>query len=330
MIIPARILKQHTNSVPYISALKSRVRDVLMNYCEERGYAFISRVKSIDSLAEKIETGRYQRWSDLDDQFACTIIIPTLLDENDVIKFLESVFVPVNIKKRGSSLKPPDAFRFDATRFIGKLIPLAYVTSPEPIYDILFEVQVRSAFEHAWSVATHALTYKGNIIDWRLLRLTAQLKAAVEQLDSLILGFEESAKYIGEQEWPEVEAKKAISDYFKDKVDSALIPDELSPKDWSRFSDNFYNLIRSSPWSRGKKLEVAVKQALEEIDTVFGGMSIAMMPRSVSLLQLVIGILTSASIVIPPLYKYHALITPELELLYPSVKSLSANFQYDE
>jgi ppGpp synthetase/RelA/SpoT-type nucleotidyltranferase len=86
-------------------------------------------------------------------------------------------------------------FRFDCTRFIGRL------RSPDentrsPIYDIPFEVQIKSAFEHAWSATTHLLTYKSSEVNWSKLRLTAQLKAAVEQLDTLVLSFEDATKYI--------------------------------------------------------------------------------------------------------------------------------------
>lgn len=55
---------------------------------------------------------------------ATVIIIPSIIYEPQILKFLESSFLKVEIKKRGSTLKSPDVFRFDATRFIGKLRPI--------------------------------------------------------------------------------------------------------------------------------------------------------------------------------------------------------------
>lgn len=330
MIIPPRIANKHSNVRPYIEAIKPRVREVLTDYCEGKGYAFLSRIKTIDSIAEKIETGRYQSWSDLDDLFACTIIIPSLLEEEQVIQYLESVFEKVALRKRGTTLKSPDVFRFDATRFIGRLILPAHLDKPTPVHQIQFEVQIRTAFEHAWSIATHALTYKGEKIDWRLLRLTAQMKAAVEQLDYLILGFEESAQLIQEQTWPEVEARRTIAEFFKHKVQEGAIPDELTPKDWTRFSDNFFNLLRSSSWADGKRPERIIREGLEKIELALGMLSPASVPRSISLLQISLGILTDAGLMAPPLRRFYPLITPELETLYPSVKNYSSFFEYDK
>jgi hypothetical protein len=112
------------------------------------------------------------------------------------LEFLERAFVTVRIKRRGSSNKAPEVFRFDTTRFIGKLRIPENISTDDPLYQIQFEVQVPSAFEHAWSVTTHALTYKGEHVEWNRFRLAAQLKAAVEQLDILILAFEETSSKI--------------------------------------------------------------------------------------------------------------------------------------
>ncbi|HEY9702182.1 MAG TPA: hypothetical protein V6C58_07035, partial [Allocoleopsis sp.] len=198
MIYPAILERKYQQYLPFVQNVSQRVKETLINFCEGKGYAFIARVKTIESLAEKIETGRFKNWSDLDDLFGCTIIIPTLSHEKEVIQFCQNTFDIMRTIKRGQNKKPPDTFRFDSTRIYAKLKTLNPINSDNilSIYDIIFEIQVKSAFEHAWSVSTHDLVYKHSEIDWRRLRLASQIKATVEQLDMLILAFEQTFEFI--------------------------------------------------------------------------------------------------------------------------------------
>ena len=181
-MIPASVLQKHKYMRPYLDTLEQHVRDVVAGYCDRKGYAYAGRAKSSESLAEKIETGRFAKWSDLDDLFACTIVIPALTDEPEVLEFLKGAFMEARLRRRGSTRKDPAVFRFDTTRFIGRLRPSDIDRNPV-LTATSFEVQVRTAFEHAWSVTTHALTYKADQVDWRHQRLAAQLRSAIEQLD---------------------------------------------------------------------------------------------------------------------------------------------------
>ncbi|HEV3112652.1 MAG TPA: hypothetical protein VGY99_19360 [Candidatus Binataceae bacterium] len=166
MITPAAVGKKYGSLGPYLTRLRTIVRDTLQPFVDRRGYAIVSRIKSLESLAEKlVESGRYKGWSELDDLIAFTVVVPTLSDEAPVINFLTSVFEKVSLRARGASDKAPEVFRFDGTRFIARLKPSG---SPgrENIEAITFEVQIRSAFEHAWSVTTHALSYKTANVTW--------------------------------------------------------------------------------------------------------------------------------------------------------------------
>src|SRR5262249_23950560 len=155
-------------------------------------------------------------------------------------------FVEWRTYNRGATKKAPDIFRFDCTRFVGRLYSPEDVSSSEPAYNLLFEVQIRTAFEHAWSVATHDLTYKNAEVSWERLRLAAQLKATVEQLDMLVAGFQDSTKFIAQSSWPEIDARKAIVLYFQKLFDEGKLVAELKPKDWTRFAENVSNFLRSS------------------------------------------------------------------------------------
>lgn len=329
MIVPLTLKQKYDQCISRIDQVGNRAKQTIMQFCEQNSFAFLSRRKTLDSLAEKIETGRYEKWSDLDDLFACTIIIPNLQMEKKVIEFCRSTFKVLHEKKRGIRKKSPDVFRFDSTRLICKLsrpigLPedISDVPSDNYIYNVPFEVQVRSAFEHAWIVSTHPLTYKSNQIDWRKLRLAAQIKAVVEQLDMLIIGFEEASNRISESPWPEVKIKKLVSEFIKKLIDDNKIPSEVAPKDLSRFCDNFYRMLKGA----GKDNEI--RQALKTLQSNLPTAN--EFPRSISLLQFVLGVLTEKGFLTSPLADYFCHVTPELLQLYPSVKQYTKIFNYDQ
>lgn len=330
MIVPAVIDRQFNLLSPYLHILQQRVEETVFNYCMERKFAYTGRTKEVQSLAEKIESGRYSGWSELDDLFACTVIVPTLAEEGSVLEFLQQVFSEVRIIRRGQLEKAPDVFRFDAPRFIGRLRPIEGTDLPSEINQISFEVQIRSAFEHAWSVTTHALAYKTRRVDWTHLRLAAQLKAAVEQLDSLVLAYENLAQGIVRAPWPEVVVKSKITGRFSMLVAEKKIPSELAPKDWSRFSENLYSLLQSCPdypssrQDRPHFIDESLEILAEEIEQL-GPKSF---PRSISLHQLTLGILAQKGRVRFPLRRFTPIITPELQMLYPAVRALTNRFTF--
>jgi hypothetical protein len=85
MTYPAILDIKFNEYKPFVEVVAKKVKSTLVKKCEDEGYAFISRIKTIESLAEKIETGRFKKWSDLDDLFACTVIIPTLSHEKKLL-----------------------------------------------------------------------------------------------------------------------------------------------------------------------------------------------------------------------------------------------------
>lgn len=289
MIIPIHIIQNYKFFEPYYEKVKEAVDKTLINYCSKNLFAYSSRMKELDSLAEKIESGRYEDWSSIDDFVGAVIIVPNVNYETQIIKFLETSFKKVVIKKRGSTLKNHDVFRFDATRFIGKL---RIIEKEEIINTINFEVQIRSAFEHAWSVATHDLAYKSKTIDWKILRLAAQLKSSVEQLDMLTLGANEIKNSIQEHKWPETDMKINICQYFESLFSEKIIPVELRPKDMSRFSENLFSVLRNRfNQVNHKKWKKELTLILNAIKTNCVLFSQSDFPMSLSLYQLCFGIL---------------------------------------
>jgi ppGpp synthetase/RelA/SpoT-type nucleotidyltranferase len=304
-----------------------RLKETLLAFADTRGYAVVGRLKTIESLSEKIETGRYLSWSSIDDLVAFAIVIPKLTDEAEVLQFLRNVFKEVRTLQRGDTKKAPDVFRFESTRFIGKLNRPEDVPASEPAYDIQFEIQVRTAFEHAWSVTTHGLTYKNGKVSWERLRLAAQLKASVEQLDLLVAAFEDNAKFVPQNPWPDTDARENATQYFQELFQQGKLPVELEPKDWTRFAENLSAMLRSPDSLRHKSPEVRVEIATAAFSKVLN--SGVEVPMSLSLLQFVFGALVSSGVYSGPAKDYIPLITEELEMLYPDVKSIRNRFDFN-
>jgi ppGpp synthetase/RelA/SpoT-type nucleotidyltranferase len=326
MIYPSILDRKYNQYQPFVKEVAKQVKDTLLNFCDSKGYAFTSRIKSIESLAEKIETGRFAKWSELDDLFACTVIIPTLSHEQEVANFCQNTFEIIRTIKRGQNKKPPDIFRFDSTRLYAQLKKNNAINQSDQlsIYKIKFEIQIKSAFEHAWSVSTHDLVYKNSEIDWRKLRLAAQIKATVEQLDMLILAFEQTSEFIETNDYTEIKIKQNIATEINQLFQTGKLPDELKPKDMSRFCNNLYCLLLNLVEEKN------IKKIIKQITTKIQSTRKNQIPFSISLFQYFIAILVSDEIIDASTSKYYWHITREAIDLYPALNNISSIFQYEE
>jgi ppGpp synthetase/RelA/SpoT-type nucleotidyltranferase len=324
MVIPAEILSRYALIQPYLEPLLKIVHETLSAYCERQGFALVHRLKTMESLCEKIESGRYPNWEEIDDLVAFAIVIPTLLEEDGAISFLQEKFRPIRLRKRGSTMKSPEVFRFDSTRFVGRLRRPPGELIDRPVDIISFEIQVRSAFDHAWIVTTHALTYKAHQIDWKQQRLAAELKATTEKMDMLILAFEEASTKVAESPWPKIQAKKDIHAFFLHAAAKKRFPGELVPKDWSRFTDNIYELAEKCS-ARRKPHEIA-GALIRAIDAELSALGPDKVPLSLSLWQITLASLSKANTIRVPTEDYWPLITPHLEQLYPLLREFKPRF----
>ncbi|MFN7919053.1 MAG: RelA/SpoT domain-containing protein [Bryobacteraceae bacterium] len=312
----------------YLTEIRNRVREVLTPFADSKGYALAARIKSLESVSEKVETGRFKSFAQIDDLVAFAIVVPTLADEEAVLEFLAGAFERNELHRRGSSRKAPDVFRFDGTRFIARLgrprNVSASVTSP--LFSLPFEIQIRSAFEHAWCVTTHALAYKSGDLSWGRQRLASQLRATVEQLDTLILSFDNSAKVIEPSVWPPTKAKEALRHYFAGMLLASRIPEELCPKDWSRFIENVYGLVERC--GRRDDRDDIAGTIQRDLDAELRQHPSDSVPMSISLWQLTFASLFKAGTVREKPDMHWPIITPELEDLYPSLRGFGPRFDY--
>ena len=327
MITPSEVNNKYGLLEPFLAPLLRKIWESLAPYCEKHSFALVSRIKSLGSVCEKIETGRFASWSAIDDLIAFAIVIPTLIQEEAVVKWLGERFETVDIKRRGSTLKSPEVFRFDTTRFVGRLAAKPEATSRDAIHSISFEIQVRTAFDHAWVVTTHALTYKTPIVDWKQQRLAAELKATAEKMDLLILAFQEAAIRIDESPWPVIKAKKDIHKYFFSAIEAKRVPRELAPNDWSRFAENVYELGRR-PGAKFKPDKVA-STVIGAVDQELSSLGTTGVPMSLSLWQFTFASLVKHGVIKAHEIDYWPLITNEMETLYPEVKKVAPRFDLE-
>lgn len=326
MIIPSQTSQRFDEEAQLRRIVLVQLRELFSTFCDDRGFAFLGRLKSIESTAEKIETGRFSKWSDIDDLVACTIVVPTIAHESEVLEFCESRLHVVNKRLRGSVTKSPDVFRFDATRIACRFkVPDGLEAAPDAVVaTITFEVQIKTAFEYAWSVATHDLVYKSSQIDWRRLRLASQMKAAVEQLDILILAYGETSLQIPMGVFPEVERRKKIAERVRGWSTESLLPSEMAPKDYSRFAENLFSLLNSV----GKADKT--KQALNLIEKRIRDLGESNVPRSISIFQFVAAILIGSDFLELTDAKYAMHVTSEMEQLFPEINGrIPSKFDYE-
>ncbi len=156
--------------------------------------------------------------------------------------------------------------------------------------------------------------------------MASQIKATVEQLDTLILAFEQTSLVIQDNDYPEIKIKRHLATEIKNLFDNRKIPDELQPKDMTRFCDNLYRLMISA-----QKEEKDLKNIMKQIKTEIESIKINTIPLSISLFQYFLAILVSKQIIEPPIQNYYCHITEEFSSLYPSIQTnINSIFLYSD
>ncbi|MFI5892977.1 hypothetical protein ACIA5D_22980 [Actinoplanes sp. NPDC051513] len=327
MPAPERLRLEYEKASPLLRELQAYVARTLRPYCDSEKYIFLDRVKDLESLSEKLESGRYSSWSDLDDLYACTIVIPVPSHEAEVLDRLRRSFQEVNLRDRSIAKKAPEVFRFDGLRWYGRMNSEAAAARQPGMATITFEVQVLTAFEHALSLVTHDLVYKADNADWKRLRLAAQLKAAVEQIELIIVAFDQAADSVRVSPWPEMEAKERLISGFKNFFALDLISEVLVPASWRRFADNTYDLIRS--YERDpNKLPSSVDDLLSACESRLQDSSLPGPPISGSLFRYVLSVVNSPAIR-GNLNKFVIVDSSDLAELY-GIKSVPRRFTFPD
>jgi ppGpp synthetase/RelA/SpoT-type nucleotidyltranferase len=187
MKIIKKIRDLHAESDERYKRLSDEVQGLLKGEVESRGWFFISRLKGVESFALKIETGRVPEPAKMEDFFACTVVVPTLSQIETAENFLTTHYDLHERRPRddGQTFKQSSNFQFDDLRLY--LAKKASTTGKNVDLDgAIFEVQVKTVLQHAWSLATHDLIYKSDTVSWPRERIAYQVKAMLEHAEIAI------------------------------------------------------------------------------------------------------------------------------------------------
>ena len=173
--------------LPNFKYLKDEIDEILKHRVEQNNWFYFSRIKMPQSFALKVETGRVPNPANLEDFFACTIVVPTVDQIHKVECLVQESFdcIARRPKKDSYTHKSSFSFEFDDLRLYVKRCPSAS-GKRQDLDGTVFEVQIKTILQHAWSLATHDLIYKTNTVSWSLERIAYQIKAMLEHAEIAI------------------------------------------------------------------------------------------------------------------------------------------------
>jgi len=181
------INKTYQQQLESNNVLKKKVDEIVKTNKKEMWHYF-SRVKSEESYALKIETGRIENLSNMEDFFACTIVVENSIEINKAVELIKRFFEIIQRRPKTDdyTFKSPESFPYDDLRLYVKLKSDESLP-PESIFnklsDLTFEIQIKTFLQHAWWIATHDLIYKGEEINWAKQRIAYQIKAMLEHAE---------------------------------------------------------------------------------------------------------------------------------------------------
>lgn len=183
------IQKLYDSKLAYYKILKSRIDDVI-KFNKPETWHYISRIKTSESFALKMETGRFTKEEIFEDFFACTLVVENISEIVNAITFVKQHFVFIIQKPRSLNFthKESYSFPFDDLRIYCSYKDLGVELISQEILSLKFEVQIKTFLQHAWTIATHDLIYKSDLINWGKERIAYQVKASLEQAEVSISG----------------------------------------------------------------------------------------------------------------------------------------------
>ncbi|HEX4435580.1 MAG TPA: hypothetical protein VH061_02175 [Solirubrobacteraceae bacterium] len=182
-MIPAQLSAAFASLAPELKALQNRVDAILEKLAEDHGGYYVSRVKAVGSLFEKLMLGRVQRLSEIDDLVGGTIVFPRVLGEADQVSMKEALLQRFEIiETRTARTRRPTEFIYDDLHHLIRLKDDNLLIEKE-LAKWVIELQIKSALQHGWTQATHDAVYKAKDESWRASRVAAATKAMIETAD---------------------------------------------------------------------------------------------------------------------------------------------------
>ena len=174
--------------------LKTLVENKLVNLKEERWH-YESRLKDLESFALKLQSGRVNDPKQLEDFFACTLVVENRSGVERAEALVSSHFDVAERRPPSDKRthKSPNEFPFDDLRLYARWKDDPALP-PTGVDGALFEVQIKTFLQHAWAIATHDLIYKTDSVNWAKERIAYHIKAMLEHAEVSILEAEKLAQ----------------------------------------------------------------------------------------------------------------------------------------
>ena len=226
-------------------AVNAELRDrvtVIVDGLKAKSWHFESRLKTEEGFAVKVEAGMVPRPEALEDFLACVLVVPNTVDVRVAEDRLLEKFELVQRRPRqeNSTDKLSSDFPFDDLRLyltIGEDDTLPARSSDL----VVFEVQVRTFLQHAWSVSTHDVVYKSDSVSWGRERVAHQIKAMLEHAE---IAVENMATLDASSSMPtSISAYQEVNDFIK-IVKRNWPPDQL-PFDLKRLAQSVLPAFRN-------------------------------------------------------------------------------------
>src|SRR5215213_854291 len=182
MKIPRSVRDVYLEQLEKYQKLKEIV-DALVVPLKDARWHYESRVKSEEGYALKLETGRAEV-DKFEDFFACTLVVENQARIKSAKNLVLSHFTLKYRRPKYDDFthKSSESFPFDDLRLYVQYKDDPTLP-PTGVDGLLFEFQIKTFLQHAWSIATHDLTYKSDTISWAKARIAFQIKAMLEHAE---------------------------------------------------------------------------------------------------------------------------------------------------
>jgi ppGpp synthetase/RelA/SpoT-type nucleotidyltranferase len=239
MKVPSSIRRLYQAQIEPCTRLKSVV-DQRVEAVRQPKWHYESRLKSEEDFALKLETGRFTDTDNLEDFFGCMLVVTNSLELRKAEQLLLERFELCSRRPPQDNWthKSPDSFPFDDLRLYMRLKDDPALP-PTGLEHIVFEFQIRTFLQHAWSIAVHDLIYKSPDVDWNTERIAFQIKAMLEHAELSIQEAETLAKssILGKTNKSTKSTKECIA------LLQELWGSEYLPRDVRRLASNILKLL---------------------------------------------------------------------------------------
>ena len=213
---------------PLYEQLKQEV-DGFFSANKKEKWHYESRIKTLNSFTLKAETGRFDKISELEDFFGACLVVENSSSVASAVKLIQGKFKIEHKrpKKQEYTHKEPDSFIFDDLRLY-LVIPENPDRRPKGIEGVIFELQLKTYLQHAWSIATHQLIYKGENLSWASNRIAFQVKAMLEHAELSIMEFDKLAdNYLVNKTNKKFKVHNQLVLLLKDRWKEEQLPDDM-------------------------------------------------------------------------------------------------------